>query len=789
MYSLLFIAVNNIKKKKSNSFILLFLVTLAVLLLYVSISILTNTGKVMDKTYDKSHCADYFCMIQEGTEEMTELIISQPEVEEYEIEKLLYVMNAWYHKESEENNNYQFILESMDTEKTICRLADIVDGNLADSQKQENSILLPYYLKADGSFKTGDSIFLTLGEIEYEFVVSGFVEDPLFATPLNVSMYKCYITEQCMQDILNREPMLEKYFNYAYKIRLKEGESSQAFEEKMSEMMSVVIPDFENQINLEFTYDIMREGNMMLSNIAMGIILVFSILLIFVGLIIIRFSMRNFVEENMKNIGILQASGYTGKQLRRSSVLEIMGITIMGIILGLFLGGICSVPIGNLESSMIGLRWNQTFDWQTAILSGLLVLILVMAAAVSVSRMYGRIMVLEALRGGIHTHNFRKNYLSLDTCRLPESALLGCKCIIGEKVKSISILCIVILLSFASCVGFAIYQSFSKDRTNLLKITGIELGTAIVTGENLEEVGEEVMSWEEIDFIQYKAGSTVKIINGENEITLNCDIWENPDLLEHESLVKGRLPRNDNEITLTVKASKKLGVSAGDVVYVESKGERKDYIVSGIDQKINNLGIKAMMNVKGAERLNIWNQGSMLLYIYTKAGVSYKDLVNLMKGFAGISILDSQKQAETALSSVQMGMKMICIVFVMITLIVVTMVVMLLIKSRVIKERKNYGIYKAIGFTTKQLIVQTMMSNLPIIILGAVIGSLISIYLTKPLAVLCLSAFGIQKVEMIIDPFYLILTILGIGITATLVSLICSIKIRKIEPVKMLVEE
>ncbi len=788
MYSLLFIAVNNIKKKKSNSFILLFLVTLAVLLLYVSISILTNTGKVMDKTYDKTHCADYFCMIQEGTEEMTELITSQPEVEEYEIEKLLYVMNAWYHKESEENNNYQIILESMDTEKTICKLSDIVDGNLADSQKQENSILLPYYLKADGSFKTGDSIFLTLGEIEYEFVVSGFVEDPLFATPLNVSVYKYYITEKCMQDILNREPMLEKHFNYAYKIRLREGESSQAFAEKMSEKMSMVIPDFENQINLEFTYDIMREGNMVLSNIAMGIILVFSILLIFIGLIIIRFSMRNFVEENMKNIGILQASGYTGKQLQWSSILEIMGITMTGIIFGLFLGGICSIPIGNLESSMIGLRWNQTFDWRTAILSGLLVLLLVMAAAVSVSRMYCRIMVLEALRGGIHTHNFRRNYLSLDTCRLPESMSLGCKCIMGEKVKSISILCIVILLSFASCVGFAIYQSFSKDRTNLLKITGIELGTAIVTGENLEEVGEEVMSWEEIDFIQYNAVSAVKIINGDNEVTLNCDIWENPDLLKHESLVKGRLPKNDNEITLTTKASEKLGVSVGDVVYVESKGERKDYIVSGIDQKINNLGIKAMMNVRGAERLNIWNQGS-LLYIYTKAGVSYKDLVNLMKGFTGISILDSQKQAETALSSVQMGMKMICIVFVIITLMVVTMVVMLLIKSRVIKERKNYGVYKAIGFTTKQLIIQTMMSNLPIIVLGAVIGSLISIYLTKPLAALCLSTFGIQKVEMVIYPFYLVLTIAGIGITATLVSLICSIKIRKIEPVKMLVEE
>ena len=84
-------------------------------------------------------------------------------------------------------------------------------------------------------------------------------------------------------------------------------------------------------------------------------------------------------------------------------------------------------------------------------------------------------------------------------------------------IGKIQAMLIVVILSFASCVGFVLYQNFSLNPDNLMKLVGIE--------------GE-------------------------------------------------------------------------DIIYVEGTGERKDYIVSGIDQKINNMGIKALLNYKGAERLN-----------------------------------------------------------------------------------------------------------------------------------------------------------------------------------------
>jgi ABC-type antimicrobial peptide transport system permease subunit len=128
-------------------------------------------------------------------------------------------------------------------------------------------------------------------------------------------------------------------------------------------------------------------------------------------------------------------------------------------------------------------------------------------------------------------------------------------------------------------------------------------------------------------------------------------------------------------------------------------------------------------------------------------------------------------------------------VFVAITLFVVCMVVMLLVKTKVSQEKRNYGIYKALGFTTRQLIVQMVCSNLPIMIAGAVIGAIASVYLTDRFVVVCLSFCGIKSCHMIINPLWQILTVTGITLVAIIVTVVFSMKIRKIEPAKMLMSE
>ncbi len=184
MGSLWFIAKNNMKKRKGDAIVLLFLMALAALLLYVSISVLTGTEKVIREAYEAMHTPDWFYMTNIDCEErLTALVANLEEVEEFETGDGLYVMGAKYRKDLEaEADEYAFLLGTMEEERAIGKIPVVENSSYDD-------ILLPYYLKYSKGYEIGDFIYLQLYEKEYRFCVAGFVNDPLFANPLNISVY------------------------------------------------------------------------------------------------------------------------------------------------------------------------------------------------------------------------------------------------------------------------------------------------------------------------------------------------------------------------------------------------------------------------------------------------------------------------------------------------------------------------------------------------------------------------------------------------------------------------
>lgn len=218
MGSLWFIAKNNIKKKKGDTVVLLFLTALAALLLYVSISVLTGTERVIEEAYEAMHTPDWFYMTNIDCEErLTTLLTDLEEVEEFEAGGCLYVIGAKYRKDLEmEAAEYGFLFAPMEETRRLGQIPAV-------ENPAYDAILLPSYLKYGGRYEIGDAIYLTLYEKEYRFTVAGFVDDPLFANPLNINIYSCYITDACMGDMLKEEPAIAEYCYRQYKARLKKA--------------------------------------------------------------------------------------------------------------------------------------------------------------------------------------------------------------------------------------------------------------------------------------------------------------------------------------------------------------------------------------------------------------------------------------------------------------------------------------------------------------------------------------------------------------------------------------
>lgn len=782
MKALFFIAAQNLKNKKGDAATLFILVTLAAILLYTSLSVLWGMDVVLDTVYEEAHTADFLFFSGTGAEKVKDILNAQEEVVEYEASDSILVPDGEYRKgQDDEKNQYQFLISRIEEK----RIGKLLGAETAESDRQD--ILLPYYMKAAEDFSIGDPCYITIAGEEYTFRVSGFVEDPFFATPMNISVYSVYIDSGFMDELLERDPAIKGMEGVMHKVRLKDGADSFAFENRISSILTKEVPF--DSLTLGLNWKTMKGGVAIVSKISMAIILVFSLLLILVSLIIIHFSIRNYIERNLQNIGILQAAGYTAGQLTVTVLMEMGTITAFAVIAGILAGIAGNGVVGSFQGLMLGLEWELVFSPKAAVCTAAAIPGIVLGVSLVSGGVYRRLSVLESLRGGIPTHNFKKNYFGFDQSRLSIPLTLAGKNIMNEKAKNTFILCIVVLLSFSACSGFELYENFAANTDNLLAMIGIELGDLLIEGGEPEHIKKELENWKEVEMVLDYDQCTIRLESREDETSVTCDIWGQPELLENEMVVRGRLPMYGNEIMLTTSIAESLKVDTGDVIYVTGRGERMDYVVSGIDQKINNMGLKAMMTQEGAARLNGQSQIATL-YVHTRDGVTFDEIsTKIQDVFPDISLVDSERQISNSLSATVTAMTAICVFFVMITIFVVALVEVLLVKARVIRERRNLGLMKAAGFTTGQLTGQTMMLNLPVIALGAVLGAFLCIFLMEPLTVLCFSFCGIKKCALTMNLSWMAVTVAGILLVAAATAFAAAFRIRKIEPVKLLTED
>lgn len=781
------IAFNGLKKKKGDSIALFFLIVFATVMMYVGVSVFSNLEKVLDETNQRNNGADVFIASQAEPKDEIEKMISDFEgVKTLEIGSSSYIGSVDYGKADEKKEEMAFIIEPLNEERRIC-VPEIV--NCGEKEK-ENSIVLPYYLHVAKGYETGDIIHLEIAEETYECEVYGFIEDVLFATPSNVSMYHVWLAEDMLEKISEEQQPVVMPMSL-YKIKLEEGYESDAMEGELISAIEKTATNFSECYIMIVNYNTMRFADLITANILTAILIVFALIILLVTIVIISFSIQNSLERNMTNTGILEASGYTPGQLIVSTMAESLVITVAGIVAALLASPFFAEAVGSVVASSIGVRWTLGFEAVSAVITATAVLFFVMLATYMAARKYKKISILDALRGGVKTHNFRKNYIPLEKTHLPAHIALGIKGILNQKRKSIAICGITIVMAIACNTGFFLYQNFVLSNDNLMNLIGIERASAqimVADAQEIEEAGEAIAELEEVANVKYYATNAVKIRHGETEETIQTEFWTEMDNFVTQVLVDGRYPEYENEILLSRVVCERLDVTIGDTVTVTSDGNSGEYLIVGVSEHISYLGKKAVMSMKGIQRINE-NIRPVILMVYKNENVTYKELETaIRKLYPEYEIADVENVILSASESVSMGMSAICVVFNICTILVITIIMFLMIRMKLTQEKVRMGVDKALGFTTVQLITRVVMNYLPVVFIGAVLGGIVSYISFNPLVSLCLGFCGIRSCNMARGIEFIGMTVVIITVTALLASVLVSAKIRKIEPSKMIRE-
>ena len=805
MTKIIHIAMANIKKHKGAVVSLFAIIMIVSSLTTIALSVLFEVKKDFYAGIERLHSLHSLFVMQRDWYEpaFEELIKNDPSVVEYEItEALSGELKFNYGGEIE----WKVIIADLDKPLRISA-PKIIERDYRISP--EKAIYLPLTAKNAG-YKIGDSFTSSYINKPFDFIVAGFFETNELSVP-NMGALKFFVPNECYEYLSFQLPR-----NVWIAIRHEDPNISTSFVNNFLEQNSLETSFFgESAYILEFES---LQNSQFMPMIFSVIIILFSMIIVSITLVVIRFRVTNNIDDTMREIGALKASGYTSRQITNCYLVEYGLIALPASLVGI----IIPIPVfgffRQVFSASTGFSWLFGINLAAGFIT---VLILVLILLLMVRHSCGRIKKLapvDALRGGIAANNFRRNYFPLYRGMGNVHFRLVLKNIFAHFKFYIMIGVIIAGISIAITIIYVLFYNFSIDHRQIIRMSGNEVSdmTLSVTRQTDADVfAAELERMPEVRKTSMAEWITVKIDGNISFGYISNDYGK----MEIMNVIDGRLPKYENEVALSKSGARLLEKQLGDSVMVKYNGVSLEYIITGF---FSTMSSNIMITLEGFKRLD-HNFKRSNIKIYLNDGEDYKAFNEKIKNLYGVLNVYRQEKSgkhtmakmkaeekistyleRYAIDSVeyaviyndeiilsgssnayqiktitndrellnsQMGyyssltstvMRLITLV----SLVIVSLILYMTVRSIVAKRRREMGILKANGFTSRQLARQLALSFLPAAGTGVITGCASGALLANPFLEAMFSRMGIYNASFTVNP----IAIMFIGIVVLLVT-------------------
>ncbi|MCM3110704.1 ABC transporter permease [Lederbergia lenta] len=775
------LAMANIRKSKSATISLFIFILVAALLLNIGLMVITQLSTFFDQKADQLNDPHVTIIMDQASYHPTygEFLANYSGVKETETEEIINISINFNFGNGELTNSV--VIFNADANRNIGPLKLIEKLNTSTT----NDIFVPYSFKTNGGYDLGDDFIIHYQNKDYEYRIAGFLETTMMGTN-NIGVMKFMLPESSYQTLAaeldNQSKGLIMSAVMEDKTQSTKLENDFIQNAKQSQVEETTL----NIWGLNF--ELVKNVNTLTINIIATILVAFAAIIVLVSLIVIKFRVSNNIEDGMANIGVLKSIGYTSRQILSSIILQYILIALCGSIVGIALSYALMPLIGGIISTLSGLIWIQSFDMIVNLISIFFVTICVVVVTLLSAFRVRKILPVAALRGGIQTHSFRKNRIPLEKGKGNLHFLLAMKSMLANAKQNIMIVLIIMALTFATVFSVVLYYNIASDKTAFVNLFGSEPANVYIAVKSEADTRDLLSNIEQMDH--------VRKVNIFDLITTNIDgqivytnVTDHYNQLENNIVYEGRQPKYENEISISWVVSSQIDKGIGDTVEVEYGNETVSYLVTGLSQSIGNLGQIASLTMEGMQQLQSGYKGAAL-YVYLE-GISTKDFIKNVKEQYGddiVETLDIDENIESQTSMYTAAVFAVMVMVLIITILVVVMILYLVIKTMITKRKQEFGVMKAIGYSTIQLMNQISISFLPVIITGVIIGGVLGYFFTNPMLSVLLSNAGIKRLEFIIHLPTIIMICVGILILAYIVSMFVSRKIKKISAYGLITE-
>ncbi len=455
----------------------------------------------------------------------------------------------------------------------------------------DGEIAVPIKYKKSNHLERGDKLILSEGSFYMEFIVTDFIRDAQMASSL-ASSTRFLVSDREYMQIREGIGRLE----YLIEFLLTDKEQVDSFQKQYEE---AGLPNNGTAV----TYSLIRMLNALGEGMKAIMIILVSLLLIFIAVVNLRFTILATVEDEMKEIGTMKAIGLSNKDIQKLYRTKYMILSatgcLMGYVAALIFHGFFTADIelnyGKQELTMP--------DLIVSMIAVVLVHLIVIHFCKRVLKRLKHITVVQALITGDTEGRRRKKrrhkerLLPLEVNRLlPTNLFLGIRELVLRAKTWLLLLLVAALATFILLIPTYLYHTIcSPEFATYMGSAVSDIQINLQSVEGLQQKHEEIMgrlrSDEELSSFQVYANCRYEVYGEEGWQDMQVECGDYSDY--KVAYLKGRGAEAAGEIGISILNAKKYSVGVGDSLRMRIDDKEAEYIICGIYQDVTNGGYTA----------------------------------------------------------------------------------------------------------------------------------------------------------------------------------------------------
>lgn len=535
-----------------------------------------------------------------------------------------------------------------------------------------------------------------------------------------------------------------------------------------------------NEIDLRTTMNVDRAGIKMMyimDTLTAAVVLVVSICLILISMVILRFTIHFTLSEEFREIGVMKAVGIPDYKIRGLYIVKYLAISTAGSVIGL----IFSVPfgsllIGSVSKNIIISGENKFF---VNVLCAVATAGTVVLFCYFCTRKIRGFSPIDAVRSGQTGERFhKKSVIKLSSVHLAPVVFMAVNDILSGMKKYISMVLIFTLGLLLIIIPINTINTLKSDGLiTLFNMADCDLAISqellfSADGKNKEMVYEKLKEvkeflrenqieadvFQEIMFrlnISHEEISQGEIPIQEKKSSSLAFLGVGGVTTDQYTYLRGTAPSEKGEVAISYITADKIGAAIGDTVEIDFGGKTKKFIVTAINQSMNNLG-EGIRFYEGEEidfDLAVGSFAIQILYRDNPDRETEKERKELLKQeYNETDVFSAGEYINYMIGDVAGQLEGVKSLILGVVLCINILVALLMIKSFITREKGEIAVLKAIGFKNTSLVAWQSLRIGIVLCVSILLGTLISKPLTKLTVQPVFRMMGAYSIEFEIVP-------------------------------------